>query len=203
MDFILIDWSNNCEFTYKNGCNRPDLRFIQDATKQLFRVWSTITPRPPSIAIMIGSPEDATRYTKEKGAALKAKADEVWELFVEPYRNLYFTYHNKPLLVDYVGRLVVMWTTWSTRKQISGQRMFHCNLFRTVCRCLVSLCTISRHPPHRDAVSIPQQRPPMDRRPVYRAPHDGVSQRPAQSAGAALREPLWLLCVALLSTKAV
>ena len=103
VDYILIDWSNNCEFTYKNGCTRPDLRFIQDATKTLFRVWSSITPRTPKIAIMIGSPEQAARYTKHRGAALQEKADEVWELFVAPYRDLYFTYHGKPLLVDYVG----------------------------------------------------------------------------------------------------
>lgn len=103
VDFILIDWSNNCEFTYKNGCQRPDLRFIQDATKKLFHVWASLGPRTPKIAIMIGSPENAARYTQHRGAALQAKADEVWELFVAPYPQLYFTFGGKPLLVDYVG----------------------------------------------------------------------------------------------------
>lgn len=104
VDFVLVDWSNNCDFTYKNKCNRHDLRFIQDATQALFRVWSTIkSPPAPKIAIMIGNPDDASCYTKSKGAAIQAKADEVWELFCGPYKDLYFSFRGKPLLVDYVG----------------------------------------------------------------------------------------------------
>ena len=96
VDFILVDWSNNI----MAGDTNPGLLHIEDATRQLFSQYLLLEHKP-KIAVLLGIDGNPLHVAN---GDLSAKADQVYETLVAPsgYRDLWFEYEERPLLVVYV-----------------------------------------------------------------------------------------------------
>jgi hypothetical protein len=101
VDFVIVDWSNDLGVDIRQQGDASTLRFIESSTTAMFDNWINLGASP-RIALMIGNPGDKDAVTDGR---LKAKADEVHDLFVaNPSRaRLLQTYLGKPLLLVYVG----------------------------------------------------------------------------------------------------
>ena len=111
VDFVLMDWSNDAAYEPDNneGLDRRDLKAIEDNTRTLFEVWSTI-PKAPRVAFLSGSSTLADYFpenNRTNTTRLQHKADQIHRWFVAnktaAIRDLNFLLDGKPLLVDYSG----------------------------------------------------------------------------------------------------
>ncbi len=100
IDFVFIDWSNNTNVSEKTYEEEETFRIIEKAAYKMFKVWSEI-PNAPKIAIMTG-PGHAGIANVKNGAHQK-KVDQVYSSFIEneKYKDMYFHYLGKPLLMCY------------------------------------------------------------------------------------------------------
>ena len=100
VDFVFVDWSNNTNVSEQTYEQEETFRMIEKATYKMFKVWSEI-PNAPKIAVMTG-PGHAGIANVKNGAHQK-KADQVYSSFVanEKYKDMYFHYLGKPLLMCY------------------------------------------------------------------------------------------------------
>lgn len=100
VDFVFVDWSNNTYVTEETYHQYEIYRVMEHATYEMFRLWSTV-PNAPKIAVFIG-PGHATMEGIRSGAHQK-KADQIYTDLAtnEKYRDMYFYYEGKPLLLCY------------------------------------------------------------------------------------------------------
>lgn len=99
IDFVFVDWSNNTDYdpdTMRE--NRSDFRMIEEATDILFEVWSTID-NAPKIAIFSGPGHNGIGSINNGNH--QKKVNQIYRDYVEKYKNLYFCYDGKPLLICY------------------------------------------------------------------------------------------------------
>ena len=99
VDFVFIDWSNNtlynADVSYDKG-----MSMIEDATTKVFDIWKTI-PNAPKICIFVG-PGHSGRASITSGDHQR-KVDQVYSTYVNnpKYRDQYYYYNGKPLLICY------------------------------------------------------------------------------------------------------
>ena len=101
VDFVIADWSNDLDTDIRTNRGQPLQRYIETSTITLFDVWNR-QPAAPRIALMIGNPGKPAAITN---GALRAKADEIYDLFVinSARAPRLETYLGKPLLLVYVN----------------------------------------------------------------------------------------------------
>lgn len=107
IDFVFVDWSNNVNYnpdTMRNS--RPDFRTIEDATAELFDVWADI-PGAPKICIFTGPGHVQGTGDNDTFAngRMDAKTQQIYDTYLanERFRNMYFEYEGKPLLLCYAA----------------------------------------------------------------------------------------------------
>ena len=100
VDFAILDWSNDLGMDVRRD-GPATQRFIESATIALFDCWGSLR-LAPRVVPMIGNPGAPEAVVDGR---LRAKADEVYDLFVaQPSRaRLLETYLGKPLLLVYVN----------------------------------------------------------------------------------------------------
>lgn len=106
VDFVFVDWSNNINYDPATmRASRADFRMIEEATEALFDVWADI-PGAPKICIFTGpghvQKPDFNTFTNGRMAA---KNQQIYDTFIanERFRNMYFYYDGKPLLMCYAA----------------------------------------------------------------------------------------------------
>ena len=106
VDFVFVDWSNNINYDPATmRASRADFRMIEEATEVLFDVWADI-PGAPKICIFTGpghvQKPDFNTFTNGRMAA---KNQQIYDTFIanERFRNMYFYYDGKPLLMCYAA----------------------------------------------------------------------------------------------------
>lgn len=101
MDFVFIDWSNNVNYEYGITEGRPDFDIIEKTVPLIFQEWKSID-NSPKIAIMLGCPDEEESFLDGR---FQKKVDQVYDMFIanNDYRNQYYLYLDKPLIMVYVG----------------------------------------------------------------------------------------------------
>jgi hypothetical protein len=106
VDFVFVDWSNDVNYDPATmRASRADFRMIEEATEVLFDVWADI-PGAPKICIFTGpghvQKPDFNTFTNGRMAA---KNQQIYDTFIanERFRNMYFYYDGKPLLMCYAA----------------------------------------------------------------------------------------------------
>lgn len=101
VDFVFIDWSNNTGYVPATMRDElEDFRMIEEATNVLFEVWAEI-PNAPKICIFVGpghnGPGSVVRGEHQR------KVNQVYKAYIEneKYKDMYFYYEGKPLLMCY------------------------------------------------------------------------------------------------------
>lgn len=107
VDFVFVDWSNNVNYDPATmRTKRADFRTIEDATEALFDVWADI-PGAPKICIFTGPGHEQGSGEKDTLAngRMAAKTQQIYDTYIanERYRNMYFEYEGKPLLLCYAA----------------------------------------------------------------------------------------------------
>ena len=103
VDFVMVDWSNNINYDPETmRSSREDFRTIEEATEDLFEVWSTI-PGAPKICIFNGPGHIQQKENTFANGRMKAKCDQIYDTFIanEEYNKMYFYYDGKPLMPCY------------------------------------------------------------------------------------------------------
>ncbi len=107
IDFVFVDWSNDINYeptTMRK--QRADFRTIEDATEVLFDVWADI-PGAPKICIFTGPGhvQGANGDDPIGNGRMAAKNQQIYDTFIanERFRNMYFEYEGKPLLLCYAA----------------------------------------------------------------------------------------------------
>ena len=107
VDFVFVDWSNNINYdpaTMRNS--RADFRMIEEATEELFDVWADIDGAP-KICIFTGPGHEQGRNGSDPlhNGRMEAKTQQIYDTFLanERFRNMYFYYDGKPLLLCYAA----------------------------------------------------------------------------------------------------
>ncbi|MFX0101166.1 MAG: hypothetical protein ACFFCS_16445 [Candidatus Hodarchaeota archaeon] len=101
VDYALIDWTNDINYVYNVTENRPDFDMIEKTVPLIFDIWKNIT-NAPKIAIHLGISGEKEAFTDGR---LQGKIDQVYDQFIAnpDYRDQYFYYQGKPLIVVYCG----------------------------------------------------------------------------------------------------
>ncbi|MCR5056420.1 MAG: hypothetical protein K6B54_05870 [Clostridia bacterium] len=107
VDFVFVDWSNDVNYDPETmRTKRPDFRTIEDATEVLFDVWADI-PGAPKICIFTGPGHVQGRNGDDPigNGRMDAKTQQIYDTFIanERYRNMYFEFEGKPLLICYAA----------------------------------------------------------------------------------------------------
>ena len=106
VDFVFVDWSNDVSYdpaTMRR--QRADFRMIEEATEDLFDVWADI-PGAPKICIFTGPGHEQKPNSDPIGdGRMAAKNQQIYDTFIanERFRNMYFYYEGKPLLMCYAA----------------------------------------------------------------------------------------------------
>ena len=98
VDYILVDWSNNMDYTYPNeGGTEGHIKCLEDATIKLFEVLNKIGSKL-KVAIMIGHADGNLAKIQNKITTINT-----YLLNSPENKARYFHYKGAPLLVKYQG----------------------------------------------------------------------------------------------------
>ena len=103
VDFVFVDWSNDVNYDPATmRSSRDDFRTIEEATEDLFEVWSTI-PDAPKICIFNGPGHVQQKEDTFANGRMKAKCDQIYDTFIanEEFNKMYYYYDGKPLMPCY------------------------------------------------------------------------------------------------------
>lgn len=103
VDFIIVDWSNDvCCSAQSDWNGRADLKGLELNTLAVIEEFRKV-PGAPKVAIMVGSPADASIYNSWD--LLRLKLDSIVGMILQDNnrKEQYFHYQGKPFVMDYVG----------------------------------------------------------------------------------------------------